>query len=195
MNAFRRTLLASSLLLLAACTASKATGMSLGDRLHNPLYAAHYYEDLVAQMVNLQLHNDPMLKNGGIKAAVDRTRMKGVAETQRAALLKQQGMHGAFISDHELTQGTALLLKQELFFGTDFLTVPGANLHVYLTSMIDPRDAAFPDKTATDLAALADVYGAQTFSIAQGVDLSKVRTVVLYDQDLKQIYGFVQLVK
>lgn len=180
-------------LLLSAC--SSTVGALQEDNLKNPLYAAQYYADLTERMVNLELQKDPVTKDTRKKAIIDQVRKNGVANEQRAANVKAQGQEGTFVSDSELVRGEVLLLKHTLFFGVDFAAVPGPQLHVFLSTALDPRDVHFPDSTAVDLGPLPDVFGAQSMSIAENADLSKIRTVVLYDVKLGQMYGFAQLSK
>lgn len=165
------------------------------DNLKNPLYAAQYYADLTERMVNLELQEDPVTKDARKRTIIDQVRKNAVANTQRVASLKQQGQEGILISDSDLARGQVLLLKSTLFFGTDFSTVPGPELHVFLSNVLDPRDGQFPDPTAVDLGVLRDAFGAQSIAIAASTDLSDVRTVALYDTKLGQLYGFAQLSK
>ncbi len=186
-------LLTLSALLLTAC--GTTTGALQKDNLKNPLYAAQYYADLTERMVNLELQKDPVTKDARKKAIIDQTRKNGVANEQRAASVKAQGQEGTFVSDSGLVRGEVLLLKHTLFFGVDFAAVPGPELHVFVSTVLDPRDVRFPDSTAVDLGPLPDVFGAQSMSIAETADLSKMRSAVLHDVKLGQMYGFAQLSK
>lgn len=180
----------SCALLLSACTGTAATH----DLYDNPLYAEWYYQDLVDEMVELVLREDEITK--------DERKMNIIEDTRRDALQKQkdaerrqyEGIMGQFISDIETTRGEALLLDDTLYLGPDFDTVPGPDLHLYLTTAVDPRDS-FPDETAIDLGELRDAYGAQAYAVpmSEGEERPQWRTLVLWDEQLERLYGFAQL--
>lgn len=189
-----RLLIPASLLLLAACSGASTGSATLDQKLKNPLYAKHYYEDLVGQMVTLEINNDPILKTA--KKVVDDTRIDGTKLAQNAVDTSSNNPHGSFISDKHLVQGSALAIGSTLYLGSDFQSTPGPSLHIYLTSAVDPRVVQFPDTTAVDLGTLQDPYGAQQFSIPeQKTGAPELRTVVLWDNAIGMAYGFVQLGK
>ena len=104
-----------------------------------------------------------------------------------------QGPSGRIISDQQYALGEVLILNGMLYMGADFITLPSPNQHVYLSSIIDPRDVTFPDETAIDLGSIKDAYGAHSYAIPAGTDQTKIRTVVLWDQEFKRVYGFAQV--
>lgn len=167
--------------------------MSLNDKLQNPLFAQKYYEDLASHMVSLEIHNDAILKNAGIKSIVDKTRLDSVVQAQTAARQKGNGKSGVFVSDDDEVGGSVLLEGSTVYVGPDFLLSPGPSTHFYLTTAVDPRSVPFPDKTAIDLGAVHDAYGAQTLTVPNAT--SADRTLVVYDTQLKKIFGFAQLAK
>ncbi|HVW66898.1 MAG TPA: DM13 domain-containing protein [Candidatus Peribacteraceae bacterium] len=181
---------AVSLLFLAACSGAGG-GTSLDQKLQNPLYAQKYYEDLVSHMVSLQIHNDPILKKSDIKSVVDKARLNGVTLAQNAAKQKDKGPHGIFVSDNDEVAGSVLLLGTTLYIGPDFYLAPGPSTHFYLTTVTDPRTVQFPDNTAVDLGPVQDAYGAQTLHVPSSKDTA--HTLVLFDTQMKKIFGFAQL--
>jgi hypothetical protein len=82
-----------------------------------------------------------------------------------------------------------------LYLSSDFVSKPGTNLHVYLTTVVDPRDGSFPDPTAIDLGAIQTVYGAQQFAVPKQEKPELLRTFVLWDKGFNRLYGFAQLTK
>ena len=101
---------------------------------------------------------------------------------------------GKFYKVEETAQGTASLVKSEAgkveIHIEGFKVKNGPNLHIYLTSL-DPvpfkEGLDLPD--AIDLGALKATSGDQTYAVPASVDLSKVKTVVVWCQDFK--VGFV----
>ncbi len=189
---------ASSLLFLAACGSATTGSATLDDKLKNPLYAQHYYQELTSNMVTLQLSNDPILKESGKQSLVDRTRIEGTKQAQEAVDTNASGPHGTFISDKDLVQGSVLMLGDTLYFGPDLVATPGPSLHVYISNTVDPRVGTFPDSSAVDLGVLQDPFGAQSYALPkndqdQAAGAPPLRTVVLWDKELEMVYGFVQL--
>lgn len=193
--------LAASAALLAGC--GNTVGLpqrdeALQDHLRNPLYAEYYYDDLTEQMVNLALQEDPILEDSGIRATVDRTRTRSLQHANLANKAKDKGIRGSFMSDRGLTAGDALLLDDVLYIGPTFDAAPGPSLTMYLTTLVDPRDAAsFPDPTAVRLGTIKNQYGAHAYEVkrppaAAGTGAG-LRTAVLWDDDLGILYGFAQL--
>ncbi len=188
-------LLIAPLLFLSACAAHQTQTMTLDDQLQNPLFALRYYEDLTEQMVSLQLRNDPILKDGGKKSTVESTRVRATKLAQDAVDVVNANLRGDIISDADLSLGRASLIGKNVYFGTDFVATPGPSLHVYVSNALDPRLERFPDKTAVDLGLLKNPYGAQTMDIPETTEGATYRTIVLWDNSLGRIYGFVQLKK
>lgn len=182
------------LLFLAACASNTASsGVTLDENLKNPLFAQRYYEDLTEQMVTLELRNDPLLKDASKKAIIERTRTQSTKHAQDALALRQTGLNGTMQSDKDLALGSVTLVNDTLFFGTDFIATPGPSLHVYVSSLVDPRSERFPDSSAVDLGVLHSAYGAQAFALPKTSPQTTYRSVALRDDALGTIYGFAQL--
>ncbi len=201
MKRFLAPLLVSSLA-LSAC--GNAVGMptrdeALQDHLRNPLYAEYYYDDLTEQMVNLALQEDPVLQESGVRAIVDRTRTRSLEHAGVATDAQIDGARGKFIGDRDLAFGEALLLDGVLYIGPTFDAAPGPKLSMYLTTVIDPRDVEFPDDTAVRLGAVKNQYGAHAYEVPKEAGPtgsgSKLRTAVLWDDELGLLYGFAQLAR
>lgn len=176
-------------LVLSACS----NGVShSNDHLSNPLVAARYGEELSDTMANLVIIDDPIAKDPIFREIVDQKIAEGKAITQAARERMEQGTFGFFSLVEEDTNGFALLLKNTLYLSSDFVTKPGANVHLYLSATVDPRESVFPDATAIDLGVLQSPYGAQEYAVPKDVD-EPLRTVVIWDTDLKRIHGFAQL--
>lgn len=180
-----------AVLLLAAC--APGTSADLRMRLENPLYAEQYYDELVDSMVNMELQNDPLVKDPAMKELIEETRTEALRLSNEADEQQNKGLIGAIMSDFGYAAGEALLLDNTLYLGATFSTIPGPELHVYLTTVVDPRDGTFPDDTAMDLGAIHNAYGDQSYDLPEETDPTGLRTLVLWDEQLKRIYGFAQL--
>lgn len=167
--------------------------MTLDHWMENPLFAERYAEELVEHMVQLAIQNDPVLQDEQKRALADEARRSWLERAQKARKLQREGASGQFIPATAYTVGEVLFLGRSLYFGTTFETTPSLSLHVYLTTVVDPRDLDFPDPTALDLGVLQSAYGAQTYAVPKVNDARLYRTVVLRDQELERIIGFAQL--
>ena len=168
----------------------------LKDQLRNPLYAEFYYDDLTEQMIGIALSDDPMMQDPAKRAIIDRTRTRSLEHASVALKAQDKGMRGQFRSDGDLVFGDALLLDGILYFGPTFDAAPGPSQSLYLTTLVDPRDAAFPDATAVRVGGPKNQYGAQAFDVsalAPASGTGTLRTVVLWDDELERLYGFAQL--
>ncbi|MEK7218415.1 MAG: DM13 domain-containing protein, partial [Patescibacteria group bacterium] len=126
-------------------------------------------------------------------AAVDEVRRGALQQAQEASRRKREGIFGSFVSIKETTLGIALLRGRTVSLSPDFETSPGPNLHLILTTMLDPRDGEFPDKTSVDAGGLESPYGAQEYALSESATMEGLRTAVIYDTKLKRMYGFAQL--
>ena len=186
----KKIFLALSLLSLAACsvqTPKQVTG--------NPLVEAQYYDELADRLASLIITNDPMLKDTSMRAYIDKTIADAKNSAGEAHDKQSAGIMGRMIPAKQQNDGTALYVHDTLYFSSDFFSDPGPDLHVYMTQAVDPRDIAFPDKTALDLGSLQTPYGAQQYAVPHQEQKDLYRTVVLYDKGTKRVYGFVQLSK
>ncbi len=195
----KRFLSFTALLLIAACASAPSgpIGMPLQERLHNPLVAERYWGELTEHMADLVRFQDPITQDAVKMAVIDEARLRALDRVAEARALKNEGISGMFLQPtaYETAMGEALLRGNTLSFGVSFLTNPNPSVHVYLTVVIDPRDAAFPDSTSLDLGLLQTAFGAQEYAIPEGKNSPSFRTVVLYDTTLDRLIGFAQLSK
>ncbi|PIP65325.1 hypothetical protein COU77_02875 [Candidatus Peregrinibacteria bacterium CG10_big_fil_rev_8_21_14_0_10_49_16] len=179
--------------ILTACTTASSNSTSAID-LHNPLVAKRYYDELVENMVLLTLNKDPLLEDSAANRLIERTRREGLEQARTASMLQLEGKAATLLPMEVFLQGRTLLTKTHLFFSPDTEITPGIDLHVLLTTVVDPRDADFPDATAMDLGLLQNPYGAQTYELAEPIeDLDLIRSVVIWDTALSRLHGFGQL--
>jgi hypothetical protein len=183
----------SASLLLAACAPKPQQETSL---FENPLYAEWYYKDLIENMMNLEIQNDPIVKDASMKSMIQKVRQDALSKAQEATAARQAGQLGLLIPDTQEVRGQVLLAGGKLFFSPDTDIMPGPDLRVYLTPMIDPREGSgsvkvFPDASAVDLGPLQNPYGPSTYALPE--NLPDIRSVVLWDAKLKRIYAFAQL--
>jgi hypothetical protein len=177
---------------LSACGAA---GTSIDRENTNPLVASRYGDDLAETMANLVIQSDPIIKQPGMQQIIDKEIARGKSIAMKGRLEAKEGAQGAIIPEKESVLGYALLMPDALWLSSDFETSPGPDLHVYLTTIVDPRGATFPDGTAMDLGTIQSAYGAQRYSLTSRVDPTIMRTLVVFDKTLKRIYGFAQLSK
>jgi len=188
-----RKLLPSLLLaiLLTGCAAPTRLGTGTENLMDNPLFAQRYYDELTDRMVEIQLREKDVTDTGTL-AAADRVRADALAKAQEQTAKKRGRKLGQFLSIKEATEGWALLLGNILYVSSDFVTYPGPSLHLYLTTVLDPRDGTFPDATSIDLGLLSTPYGAQQYTLPAAGTGTALRTAVLYDTELKRLYAFAQ---
>ncbi len=181
-------------LLLAACSSGIAR-VSLQQRLQDPLFAERYWAELNERMQDMYINKDPLLNDKAKKDLVEDTRQKAIVQEHANTELQKQGMKGTFLTVTEATDGEVLLIHNVLYLGTSFATYPGPALHLYLTTIADPRSTPFPDKTALDFGTLDSPYGSQAYPVPDNASAPLYRTVVLWDSKLQRLYGFAQLSK
>ena len=190
-------IIATTCLLLAGCTEpSLPTGQANPNPetlMGNPLFVERYAEELVNSMAEMKIQNDPILGEFGKEAIIDSTRVFWTEQTKEARRKQLEGRSGIFIPAEEFVKGEVLFLGSTLFFDTLFEVIPGPELHVYLTTVVDPRDIAFPDTTAIDLGIIQSAYGAQSYEIPVLENPMSYRTIVLWDTQLERMYGFAQI--
>lgn len=183
-----------SALLLAGCGQNAAQG----DPFDNPLYARFYYQDLANHMADYSIQNDPIMKDADKKKIVEDARadaMKGIAD---ASAIINAGKRGSFMSDTDYAGGSTLLSGNTLYFSQDFNTYPGPSLHVFASTLLDPRGESgsiisFPNDASVDLGPLQSPYLAQAYDLPEEAKDMVLRTVVLWDTKLERIFGFAQL--
>lgn len=186
--------LALGTLLLGACNTGNGSA-DLQSLLENPLFAERYAEEMVDRMVEYKIQNDPMLEDPAKAAAIEEARTTWLTEGRKARERQREGFMGHIISINEYATGEALYVENTIYLDTTFATVPGPGLHLFLTTVVDPRDVEFPDATAMDIGLLQSPYGAQQYSVEPVSDPQLLRTLVLWDVKLGRLYGFAQLSK
>lgn len=191
---FPRLLITSTMLvLLSACSGSSQT--SIKEENRNPLTASRYGDELADTMANMVIQDDPAAKDPAMRTIIDAQIELGKKLGDDARMKHQEGMKGGFVQIRAEVIGYVLYVDDTMFFSPDFMTEPGADLRVLHTTVVDPRDVKFPDPTSIDLGALQSVYGPQQYSVPHQEKPELYRTLVLFDNKLKRIYGFVQLSK
>ncbi len=179
-------------LLLAACSKTYFTPDS-NALLSNPLYAEQYAEQMVDTMVDLEIYEDPILEDASIKKIVDETKGHWLAVAREARAAQRKGAKGGFIPMRAYAEGEVLFTEDALHVSPQFSATPGPSLHIFITTIVDPRDTEFPDETAIDLGEIASMQGAQSFPVPAMENWKIYRTVVLWDRDLKRLYAFAQI--
>lgn len=182
----------SGLLLLTACGAPKST--ELTELLKNPLYAEQYYDAQTDHMVDLLIESGALLNNPSAKAAIEHGRTQGLALARKATDIQAKGKLGGIVSDTEEAMGEALLLDNTLYIGPEFVLKPSVNAHVYLSTVLDPRDGVFPDETAIDLGPVRSAFDSAVYPVSLTAEqYTKIRSLAIYDVTLKRLLGFAQL--
>jgi len=181
-----------ALLTLAACSPAQT---SISEQNKNPLTASRYGDELADTMANFVITEDPIAKDPEIRKIIDSEIERGKEIADEARQIQNKGWMGVIIQIKADVIGHVLYHGDTLYLSSNFETSPGAELHLYLTTVVDPRDAAFPDPTAVDLGIVQAAYGPQQYAVPPQEDEGKLRTFVLYDTRLQQIYGFAQLSK
>jgi len=187
-----RPLIPFFLLALAACTPGQT---NISEQNTNPLTASRYGDELADAMANYIINNDPIIEDPEMRTLIESEIERGKDISAAAREIQSESSLGAIIGLKAATTGFALYHENTLYFSSDFSTSPGASLHVYLTTIVDPRDVEFPDSTAIDLGSLQAIYGPQQYSVPSQKEEDKLRTFVLFDTKLTMIYGFAQLSK
>ncbi|MBI1813129.1 DM13 domain-containing protein [Candidatus Peregrinibacteria bacterium] len=190
-------------LALTACQPAPTPHVTLEQRLRNPIFAERYWGELVDRMVSLQMNDQKLLQYKTRAAIVDKIRLDALGREQDYTRKRHEAVIGNFVSIGEQVQGPAMLAGNALSLGPGFETDPGPSLHVYLTTVMDPRDVPFPDATSVDLGRLESPYDSQQYDVPLPPKPSgsgsavppHYRTVVLWDSQLQLLYGFAQLSK
>ncbi|PIR48605.1 hypothetical protein COU80_02745 [Candidatus Peregrinibacteria bacterium CG10_big_fil_rev_8_21_14_0_10_55_24] len=191
----RHSLLSLSLCLTLLSACGKSQQPSLAERLKNPLFAERYAEAVVDRLTELEIQKDPLIEDETNVRIIQEERDVWQGVAREARRLQYEGKRGGFVMVSEFARGETLLLGNTLYMSTLFETEPGPDLHLYLTTVIDPRDVTFPDETSVDVGTLDSPYGAQEYVVPSGTDTESMRSVVLFETKLKRIHGFAQLSK
>jgi hypothetical protein len=176
-----------SVLLLSACGSSQA---NIGG---NPLVQIQHDEELADSLANIIIQKDPLADDASTRAILENGIAKAKESLAATQALKRGSISGPFIAVYESVEGWALFQNGTLYLSSDFHSRPGLDLHLYLTTVVDPRDAVFPDITAVDLGRIEYPYGAMALKGPTGDAAKNIRSLVLWDAKLKRLHGFVQL--
>lgn len=180
-------------LLLSACASTART--SINRENQNPLTASRYGDELADSMANIVIQDDPIAKDPAMRAVIDAQITLGKKIADSARTKQEQGMKGGLVQVKNQISGYVLYTDDMLFLSPDFFAVPAADLHIMLTTVVDPRDVMFPDKTTIDLGTIQSAYGAQQYAVPHQDKPELYRTLVLFDRKLQRIEGFAQLSK
>ena len=184
------------ILLTMLCATAILSGCAPAIRTSdNPLLKSQRGEELSDTLANLIISNDPIVKQPGMQTVINAEITKAKQVLADGHNDERSGMIGTLIPIKENAQGTVLYKNDTLYLSSDFYAQPGIELHLYLTTAVDPRDVAFPDKTALDLATLEYPYGAMSLQVPHQNAPELYRTAVLWDKKLNRLYGFAQLSK
>ena len=148
---------------------------------------------MVRAFTEMEIQKDPIMEDESKKDFIKSEKQKWLTKAKNATIEQLDGKSGHFIKWKEFTMGEVLFTYPKLYLGPTFETTPGPNLHLYLTTEVDPRDVEFPDETAVDIGVPLSPYGAQTYEVPELEDPSLFRTAVLWDKKLERLYGFAQL--
>ena len=182
-------------LLLGGCTTSPNSDISLEQRLENPLYAERYAEEMVDRIVEYKIQKDPITEDKKKVAILENARKKWLEVGRDARNKQREGFSGFLITINEPVQGELLYVNNLLYTDTTFTIAPGPDLHLYLSQVVDPRDAEFPDETAIDIGKIQSAYGAHIYTVPPVEDPQPYRTIAVWDNKLEILHGFAQLSK
>ncbi len=185
--------LATASVALAGCGGARLTTIEREN--DNPLVAARYGDELADGEANLIIQNDPILKEPGMQDKISKEIERGKKIAQDARDLMSRGMQGGIIPLNDNVGGNALYLNDILYFSSDFYCRPSASIHVYLTTVVDPRDVTFPDPTAIDLGPLQYNFGAQQYAVPYQSKPELLRSLAIYDTSIKRLFALSQLSK
>jgi hypothetical protein len=191
----KKTIIASmALLALTACQNSSASNeQELSYLLENPLFAERYSESMVDTMVELEIYEDPIIKDEAKMKIIDKTKESWLKVAQKARVDQRKGSKGSFTPITEFTAGEVLYSGNSLFLAPDFASAPGPSLHFYLSTVVDPRDVEFPDESAIDLGLMRSNLGTGRYEVVEIEEPIKYRSLVLFDTELERLYGFAQI--
>ena len=181
---------------LAACFGPPGQqSAELQQQIENPLYLERYAEEMVENLVKMAIDEDPILEDKRKAAVVEQSRTYWLEEAKRARREQQEGRSGTFIPMGRYSHGEVLLASDgHLYIDSLFESTPSPSLHVFISTVVDPRDVEFPDESSIDLGLIRSGYGAQTYELPENMEnLLIYRTVILWDTELDQLQSFAQL--
>lgn len=185
-------------IMLASCTGAPGEQSSaLQEYMKNPLFLERYAEEIVESLVQMQIEENPLLADEKKAALVDKARTYWLAKAKQARREQAEGRQGTFLLMEEFAQGDTLLSPDgRLYIGPTFEVTPSPDLHVFISTVVDPRDQEFPDPSSIDVGSIATPYGAQAFVLPDEMEIEQLllyRTVVLWDTGLERLMSFAQL--
>jgi hypothetical protein len=176
---------------LAACTSS---GLVPDPALHLQNPYVRYAEEaaVVDGLTSIEILPLAARLTTEQRQALAVRKAEAIRRTEEAQALIDTGRRGAFVPAQLEVTGRVALLGDVLYVGPDFFSPGGVDVRLMLTTVVDPRDGAFPDETAMDVGALPYVSGAWSLPVALP-EGHQFRTVVLYDRALGIVQGFAQI--
>jgi hypothetical protein len=182
----KRTTLAAAcgMLLLAGCGAPRAG---------NPLLQIQHDEQLADALASIIINKDPLADDAAMRAELEKQIAAAKNSLSAVQSATKDAAQGPFIPAKADVRGWMLYQDDMLYLSSDFESDPGLDLHLYLTTVVDPRDVSFPVITAVDLGRIDFPYVAMALPVPHRNDAEKLRSGVLWDNTLKRLYGFVQL--
>ncbi len=185
-------LLSAVPLLLGGCSSQEQT---LDDALLNPLTASQYGDALAGSLANLIINKDAIVATKGMEEKIQKEIAAAKVIARVGKERQNSGAWGAFISDDDAVTGIGLYVDDMFYLSPSFEVNPLPETHLYLTTIVDPRDVTFPDVSAIDLGIIHSAFGAQTYAVSKQEKPELLRTAVLWDATFKKIIGFAQLSK
>jgi len=185
-----------TLLPLAACFGPPGDqSATLQQQIENPLFLERYAEEMVENMVQITIEENPILDDTRKAAIVEQTRTYWLDEAKQARRAQQEGKSGSFLPMEEYARGEVLLAADgHLYISPTFEATPSPSLHILISTVLDPRDANFPDDSSIDLGPIQTNYGAQTYNLPEDMEnLLLFRTVILWDTELERLQSFAQI--
>ena len=176
---------------LIGCTAPTEK-VTIEQLMENPLFAERYSDEMVGVLTDFEIKKDPIMEDKSMAKYITDLKVKWLKEAKKATNAQNEGRNGHFITMKQYTSGEVLFTYPKLYIDSVFETEPGPELHLYLTTVVDPREVEFPDETSIDFGVIPP-YGAQTFIVPEIEEPILYRTAVLWDTKLERLYGFAQL--
>ncbi len=190
-----KRVLPALVLLLTACSNNLQSMDVHNYYSSNPLAAEEEATALGQVMVKMIVEDKAELQKNDLFDEVDRMRLEAGEQIERATKERKNGLLGQFVPHKQIALGFVLVRPTAgmIFTGTTFESDPGPDLHLFGSTLVDPRAEAFPSAESVDLGTMGFTYGAQTMKFDPKLWNQDFRTIVLYDLKLKRIYGFAQL--
>jgi len=151
-------------LALVGCGSTRLPDQSLMD---NPLFVERYADEIVSSFTEMEIQKDPIMEDESKKDFIKSAKTKWLRVAKEATADQLEGKIGHFLKWEEFAMGEVLFTYPKLYIGPTFETTPGPNLHLYLTTEVDPREIEFPDETAIDIGTPVSPYGAQTYEVPE----------------------------